>query len=265
MPCCSFWPYKFVSQILARLVEQGVVNLQTNTPVLKVGPSGDRNLLITTRGVLMAEKVIFATNGYTAGLCSAYKDNITPIRGTASHIVPTKPIYPHLSHTYNIAYQRPDNSSASRVDYLNSRPNGSIVVGGGKWTFDSDDSNWWNTVDDSVQLPQARPHFNTLMQRHFRGWEDSGAEVESMWTGIMGYTTDGMPHVGEVPGQEGKQWLLAGFNGGGNALIWLTAKGLADMVVNGTAFEDTDVPILFKTSKERLWRPKGPEENIKTA
>ena len=63
--------------------------------------------------------------------------------------------------------------------------------------------------------------------------------LERMWTRIMGYTPDEWPHVGEVPevsglpesGEEGKrrgggkQWIMAGFNGGGMAMIFLDGEG----------------------------------------
>ncbi len=264
-PCCSFWPYKFVSQVLARLIERKVVNLQTTTAVLKVSTQDDISILHTSRGELRARKVVFATNGYTAGICFAFKDIIMPIKGTASHLVPSKPVSPHLSHTYNISYERPAASAASRVDYMNPRPDGGIVVGGAKWTFDSNTATYYNNFDDSTIMPEAKPHFDTLMQRHFLGWEDSGSCLESIWTGIMGYTPDGLPHVGSVPGQEGRQWILAGFNGGGNALIWLIAKGVADMLVKDGSFVETGLPAAFKTSKERLERTFGQHEAAKKA
>ena len=51
--------------------------------------------------------------------------------------------------------------------------------------------------------------------------------------------------------------VLAGYNGGGNALIFLLAKGIAHMLLTGSAFEDIDpvVPRNFKTTKERLAAP----------
>lgn len=166
------------------------------------------------------------------------------------HITPSSPISPHLSHTYNIHYQLPE--ATEPVDYLNPRPDGSIVVGGGKWTYASDLSKWYNNWDDSTLLEEARPHFDGLMQRHFKGWEKSEAKTDMMWTGIMGSTPDGLPHIGEVLGSEGSQYILAGFNGGGNALIFLCAKGLARMMLEGIPYEETGLPRLFKTSRERL-------------
>ena len=252
VPVCSLWPYKFVSQLLDRLVERKAVNLQTNTPVRRISKDGEGvNILHTDRGRLRAKKLVFATNGYTGGISPKYVDSIIPIRGTATHITPRKPVSPHPSNTYNINY-RP-----GRTDYLNPRPDGGIVVGGGQWTYSEDRSKWYNDWDDSKQLLEAKPHFQGLIQRHFKGWDDSGAEVESIWTGIMGRTADEMPHIGEVPGSNGTQYIIAGFNGGGMGTIYTSAVGLAKMVGNGTSFEDTGLPRLFKSTKERLDSPQN--------
>ncbi|EMC97688.1 hypothetical protein BAUCODRAFT_130769 [Baudoinia panamericana UAMH 10762] len=222
-PIGSFWPYKFVSQLLAKLVEARAVNVHTNTPVqnLTYDHASSKNILHTPREQLKAKEVVFATNGYTAGLLAAYKDQIVPTRGTACHIVPTKgPIFPHLSHTYNINYLSPPPSSSTtdskddksdaeaRVDYLNPRPDphSSIIVGGGKWTYGADRSLWDGNWDDATLIPEVFPHFDGLMQRHFLGWEEarSGARMVRCWTGIQGYTGDGMPHVGRVVEEDGK-------------------------------------------------------------
>lgn len=138
LPACSLWPYKFVTQLLSRLVDRGAVNLQTNTPVTEVRQERNgsgHSLLLTPRGQIKAKKVVFATNAYTSGICPQYTGIIVPTRITASHIAPSpEPVWPRLSHTYNIWY----NSGRDRVDYLNPRPDGGIVVGGAKWTYASD-------------------------------------------------------------------------------------------------------------------------------
>ena len=67
----------------------------------------------------------------------------------------------------------------------------------------------------------------------------------------MGYTTDTIPHVGEVPGRK-DQYICAGFNGAGMIHIFLSAKGLARMISHGVTFEETGIPPVFKTTTERL-------------
>ena len=155
-------------------------NLQTNTPVTSIETNGDQGgyPIFTHRGKVKTPTIVFATNVYTAGLLPQYKNVITPTEATASHItVPAGKKVPYLSNAYNIRYTK------DKVDYLNPRPDGSIVVGGGKWTYEKDRELWYNVHDDSTLIEPARHYFDGLMQRYFRGWEDSGAETESVWTG----------------------------------------------------------------------------------
>ena len=147
-------------------------------------------------------------------------------------------------------------TAGGRVDYLNPRPDGGIVVGGGKWKFVHDRTLWYNNWDDSRLIFEVRPHFDGYMQRYFKGWEDSSAVIDHLWTGIMAYTADELPLVGELPGLDG-QYVVAGFNGGGMDKIFLSARGVAEMVVNSVSFKDTGVPALFEPTQQRLCQDDG--------
>jgi hypothetical protein len=70
---------------------------------------------------------------------------------------------------------------------------------------------------------------------------------------VMGYSADSNPHVGSVPDRK-DQFVIAGFNGHGMPVIWLAAKGLAEMICEGKNFEEveTKMPKLLKTTEERL-------------
>jgi glycine/D-amino acid oxidase-like deaminating enzyme len=68
---------------------------------------------------------------------------------------------------------------------------------------------------------------------------------------VMGYSSDGLPHVGCVPGNPG-QFVLAGFTGHGMPQIFLAAEGVAKMIVRGIKFKDTELPKLFETTQARL-------------
>lgn len=72
----------------------------------------------------------------------------------------------------------------------------------------------------------------------------------------MGWTSDFMPYIGEVPDKAG-QFVVAGFSGHGMPLILLSAKAVAQMVRNDVPFEQTGVPSVFKATKERLANTKN--------
>ncbi|KAH8657919.1 FAD dependent oxidoreductase [Xylariales sp. PMI_506] len=243
------WPYKMVTHLLQRVVDQGA-NLQTHTPVTSISekPLPDGRWLVTTeRGSIRAKKILIATNGYTAHLAPQFKNHIVPVRGICSRIkVPDngRPA-PFLPQTYSIRH------APSVYDYLIPRNDGSIIVGGAKPLFWDDLSQWYDVTDDSKLIEPAAKYFDGLMQRTFVGWENSEAYVDKVWTGIMGWSSDFMPYIGDVPGKPG-QLILAGFSGHGMPLILLSAKGVAQMVKEGVPFEETGVPSIFKATKERL-------------
>lgn len=67
----------------------------------------------------------------------------------------------------------------------------------------------------------------------------------------MGFSSDYMPYLGEVPGKPG-QVVLAGFSGHGMPLILLSAKAIVEVAMGRKSFEETGVPHLFKCTRERL-------------
>lgn len=188
VPACSLWPYKFVTGLLERTMERNSgLNLQTETPVLALedGPDGS-TLVHTDRGTVQAGKVVLATNAYTEALLPEYHGIVVPYKGTAAHLAlkeGEKPIFPHLNCTYNLDYG--SFLGNDTVDYLNPRPDGGIVVGGGKWKYEKRPELWWGVVDDStlVEPIMESGHFDNYMQRTFYGWEESGARAEKIWTG----------------------------------------------------------------------------------
>lgn len=141
------------------------------------------------------------------------------------------------------------------------RSDDSIIVGGAQSIFKPHRSEWYDNTDDSILIPSAQDFYDGYMQRTFHGWEDTGANVDQIWTGVMGYSYDSHPHMGRVPEREG-QFVVAGFNGHGMPVIFLGAEGVAKMVGDDVTFEETGLPSLFKTSKERMEKAErlGEEE-----
>ncbi|KAI5307455.1 hypothetical protein KEM55_008242, partial [Ascosphaera atra] len=72
----------------------------------------------------------------------------------------------------------------------------------------------------------------------------------------MGFAADGLPHIGEVPNKP-NQYILAGFNGHGMPVCFLSGRGVAAMIRDGLSFEQTGLPRLYKTSETRLADPRN--------
>ncbi len=67
---------------------------------------------------------------------------------------------------------------------------------------------------------------------------------------VMGYSDDGFPYVGTVPGKPG-QYICAGFNGHGMPQIFLSAKAIAEMVLLGATAEEAGLPLPYWTTNQR--------------
>jgi glycine/D-amino acid oxidase-like deaminating enzyme len=242
------WPYKFIMHLVELIVDAGV-NLQTNTPVTSVTADPEGGFIVETpRGKMRAGKVVYANNAYVSGVLPQYKKNIVPCKGICCRItVPDGVTAPLLNNSY---INRTDENVLS---YLIPRADGSIIVGGAAAVFRKHEEQWYNNVDDSILIDSAKDYYNDYMQKTYCGWEDTGARIDKIWSGVMGYSYDSNPHIGTVPGGK-DQYILAGFNGHGMPVIWLSSKELAKMIVQDIPFEKTSMPRLFQTSQFRIDR-----------
>lgn len=239
--------------LLGILKDRGV-NVQTYTPVNSISASSDGQWTVSTsRGDIKTRKVVHATNAYTKVLLPEYEKNIIPCKGICCHIaVPEGDVAPLVGNSYIIREQ----GNPSVLSYLIPRSDGGIIVGGSQAIFKPHLEQWYNNTDDAQLIEASKDYYTNYMQNNFRGWDNTRAEVKKIWTGVMGYTSDTNPHIGEVPGKPG-QYILGGFNGHGMPVIWLSAEGLADMLHSGKKFEETKVPRVFKTTQERIDKAKA--------
>ena len=178
-PAGHLSPYALVTKLLGTAVAQGV-NLQTFTPVTAVSKavqgSKGRWIVSTPRGDVLAHTVIHASNGYAAALVPEMKGKIVPVRGLCCRIIPKVPT---LWSTNSYMLRHND----WEYDYLISRMDGSIIVGGAKRDFYEQLDSWYDNTDDSKLIESASGYFDGYMQRIFEGWDDSGAFVDKIWTG----------------------------------------------------------------------------------
>ena len=233
-------PYKLVSWILEDLVKNSRLNLQTSTPVVSLTPSKastsssmSKWTVQTPRGIVLACHVLITTNGYTSYLLPQFRSIIVPVRGEMSALrTPSPLLQQSLNHTY--AFIGTVGQDRIQDDYLVQRPispngkgGGELMFGGGRTkafhkgvNVDSDD-----TIDDPAaeylrtKLPQV------LDVGVFAGLSavSNGQVVElpakKEWTGIMGFSRDGHPWVGAVPGSPGL-WLSGAYTGSGTRFLF---------------------------------------------
>ena len=248
-PAGSLNAYKLGIGVLELAIEKGL-DLQTETPVERIEKvdSGDNKVwqVYTPRGCVLAERVVLATNGYSAHLYPPLTGTIVPMRGHMTVQRPPSGLPPGtLRGTCSFIYE-------DGYEYMIPRPTGtkdegSICIGGGT-TKGPDDARVleYGTTDDTMMDPMIFTYLKNSAAGYFGfnwGKDASKGRILQAWTGIMGYSADGFPLVGKVPdmdviGQTGihngrgdlNLWIAASFQGSGMVMCFMAAKALSLMM-----------------------------------
>ncbi len=252
----SLSAYKFVIGVLALALEKGL-NLQTGTPAVKIGKrgSGHRGWVVETpRGAVEAEKVVLATNGYTAHLYPPLQGVIVPLRG---HMTAQRPgsglPEDGLATTYSFIYE-------DGYEYMIPCPQGStfagdIMIGGGATKGPDEGILEFGTTDDTTTDAVILEYVeDSAAERFGSNWGKDHPEgrLRRAWTGIMGYSSDGFPLVGQMPDEE-DLYVAASFQGSGMVLCFDSAKALFDIMKHNDEALD-QFPKAFRITRERMKR-----------
>jgi glycine/D-amino acid oxidase-like deaminating enzyme len=246
----SLSAYRFCVGVLRMCLDWGM-NLQTGTPVVGlsrdvtatasttdvVGGDGGDGVgamwtVHTPRGAIRARRVVLATNGYTARIVPRFQGVLVPLRGqiTAQRPGTAMPNGGCLPTTYSFCYKK-------GYEYMITRPQGSrfagdVIIGGGLAREPDEGLLEFGTTDDTAVNERISRYLREATPRYFGsdwGDDDPAGRVRSEWTGIMGFSPDGFPFVGEVPGEKGL-WASCGFQGHGMVLCWMCARALVEMM-----------------------------------
>lgn len=279
----SLWPYKLVCWILENLLEseKSKFNLQTNTPVTGLQNLEDRSWIIhADRGMIAAKNVLLTTNAYTSALLPQFSDLIVPVQGEMSALLPPSAMSPAssthkpLEHTYGfVGYD--DVHTVYTSDYLVQRPfsssshsteskhkGGELMFGGGRH-YGAEAG--VGISDDSFISPPAADYLRRALIDALdlqTAPEVTELEATHEWSGIMGYSRDGAPWVGEVSEELGGGkglWLCAGFTGHGMPNACLSAKAAVELLL-GTKVAEVDLPESYRMSAERVEEARGSDE-----
>ncbi|KAH6685394.1 FAD dependent oxidoreductase [Plectosphaerella plurivora] len=269
----ALWPYRFFTAVLAALDHKfpTCFQLETNTPVQEVVHEDDPSLshpylLRTPRGSLRAKHVVHCTNGYSAHLLPGLIGTLYPLRGTMS-TQDMGPVFPRQGnrlswHLFSKAtYDASTGYARLGLYYAQQNVKSGLMFLGGEaqkltGLLTSDDSSVADDAWDS--LASAAPGI----------WKvDQPPKVVDLWSGIMGFTADGMPLVGNVPpkisGRGGHgEWIAAGFNGHGMDKCWLSGEAVARMLLG--QIDVPEFPRAYLLTEERIasWTPEMAAETL---
>ncbi|TYJ55842.1 hypothetical protein B9479_003494 [Cryptococcus floricola] len=222
-PAGHLWPYKLASSLAHIALKKGL-NIQTLTPALSISPSSSSPgewTVHTSRGTISSPTLIVATNAYTSSLLPSFKPLIIPVRGTACSISPGPSnslgdLPGPFKYTYGFRH------GPGEVDYMIPRQGRgipgqgdmSIILGGAKGCFLDDIDKWYDNKNDDQKMPGAQEYFEDFAPKHFVDWDGGKENVDKVWSGVLGYSSDLLPYVGQVPDMPGV-FICAGFTGHG--------------------------------------------------
>ncbi|KAF7906646.1 hypothetical protein EAF00_000925 [Botryotinia globosa] len=252
----AMWPYKFVTGILAHLRKQFTSDflLETNTSVSEIRGGNEYYEVMTARGTIKTKHVIHCTNAHIGHLVPGIKGCIFPIVGQMSAQPPGDKFKPQSDHSWIFNYDH-------GFDYLTQLPvtaasNGEMMMGGGYAQTQGGGIHETGVSNDAELNMYANIHLRGVLGAVFapENWGAvNGPAVSAMWTGNMGFSTDGLPWVGKLPVSltqrnptpaHGAEWAAAAFSGEGMVHAWLSGKALAHMIRAGEAEESADADVV---------------------
>ncbi|MCP4807943.1 MAG: FAD-binding oxidoreductase [Proteobacteria bacterium] len=206
-------PARFVRGV-AQAAQAAGATIHENTRVTSLDASAPGDVRVETEhGVVSASLVIVATNARASDLLPWFEGNVDPVRGQMLATAPLprlfdRPIY--ANHGY---------------DYWRQDEYGRVVLGG------------WRNLDADTEVGHAEvlnPRIQAKMRAFLEQFPwDQPLEITHQWSGIMGFSKDGLPLVGPAPSVAGAV-VGTGFTGHGFGFAFLAGAALADLVLEGT-------------------------------
>jgi glycine/D-amino acid oxidase-like deaminating enzyme len=202
-------PARFVRG-MAKVLKQTMIF--EHTKALQIEDDNDGVCVHTEKGSIRAEIAIVCTNAYTNQLFPQLSDWIDPVRGQMLTTAPLPRLFPHpiyADHGY---------------DYWRQDRKGRIILGG------------WRNLDpdaeigfDEILNPEIQQNMTKFLTV-FPSLEQ--LDVTHRWSGIMGFSKDGLPILGGIPSYQATL-IAAGFTGHGFGFGWLAGESIAKLSLEG--------------------------------
>src|ERR687897_1467039 len=207
------WPFALVTGMADAAAREGA-EIRIGARVERLVRSGDRVTGVVADGeTIFAGDVVLATNAWTPSLLPDLPAGaLVPARG---QILVTQPLPLLLACPFGTNFDK---------EYGRQTPSGQIV-GGGYRRLDVDEG--LGTYREEVTLPVLSGIARCLTDL-FPGLRGK-ARVVRAWSGIMGFTADGLPLIGRYEPAPGLT-IAAGFNGGGFSWGAIVGKIIASLL-----------------------------------
>ncbi|WAO94392.1 FAD dependent oxidoreductase [Fusarium falciforme] len=237
----SMWPYKFVSGLFEKFVEEKGLLIQTNTVVTSITDRDNEEFatVTTTRGDIKAAHVIHANNAWIGHLVPELRPFVSPVRANAQRWMPKEPAE-RRKNSWWIRYGEKD------YDAIIHRKDGSYILGRANTGRRA-------TADDTAVDLLPQKHLGAVTPVVF----DFGANMDKThgWSGIVAFTHDGNPFVGRLPfHNRTHQWVCASYHATGMIRAFKSAQLLAHLFFGEDVPEAYPRSMLLTDARVASWR-----------
>ena len=203
-------PYWLVTEIMAH----SGATVIPNCAVWKLEQGADGIVVHGQRATVRAAQVCLCTNAFSAGIHPYFKDLVSPKR---AQILATAPVPRFLDVPVSAEWG---------YQYFRQLPDGRFLIGGQRNRF-LDEEVGYNDVETS---PALQAELERFIAKHFP--ELAGVPIERRWSGILGFTPDHLPLVGQLPDLQ-DVYFAVGFSGEGMGMGAATAERAAELILTG--------------------------------
>lgn len=209
-------------QLVRHIVQRSEAQVLEHHRVLDIAEVKNRAAIETTGRRVIADRVLLAMNAYLPQLYEELGRYVRPVR---AQMLATEPMMPRWMHVPAYSHEG--------YFYVRQAPSGAVLVGGARHLHVRDEVGYEDAPTPAVQHDLLR-----YLNGHFP--QTQGLEVRRRWSGVMGFSPDGLPVVGEVPGIDGSFWA-AGFTGHGMGYGFRFGRLLAELLLGQRDPEGLDL------------------------
>lgn len=207
-------PRRLTARILS-LAEKAGAKLFPHHPVFRMEEDADGVRVWTSRGTFRAQMVMLCTNAYSPLLDDHFAERVYATRGQMLATEPIAPIIPFGVYA-DFGYE-----------YFWQLKSGELVAGG--WRQNNVDAEKGYSDETTGDIQDGIWSF---MTKCFPKLE--GVKVTHRWGGVMGFSGDGLPFIGDLPGRP-RIKFLCGHTGHGLGFSFLAARKFVGTALDGDA------------------------------
>lgn len=205
-------PYKLAHAIC----EQSGAEVVVNNEIFGFEQNDDHTVTVYShRYVFKAKYVMLCTNAYSPRLHPFFIGKVIPTRAQCLVTAPLEQEVINVCGYSDYGYM-----------YYRQTFDGRLLIGGGRKTNKPTEN---DTTDDRT-TDAVQSVLEAYMKAKF---PEVTAPIERRWSGIMGFSTDGLPIVGTMPNMP-RVGYAVGFTGHGLAMGAGSAERAVEMLLKGT-------------------------------